>query len=81
MPNDVIKHYHLTDLATPDGYVYVCETQKRIYGCWIYTTLQYGIIYIPTASHTMNHLGPLFILGQTGTNRATTFSLSQESNP
>jgi hypothetical protein len=22
MPDDVIKHYHLTDLATPDGYVY-----------------------------------------------------------
>jgi hypothetical protein len=29
----------------------------------------------------MSCLGPLFVLGQTGTNRATTFSLSQESNP
>ncbi len=30
MPNNVIKHYHLTDLATPDGYVY-CKIQKRMY--------------------------------------------------
>jgi hypothetical protein len=29
----------------------------------------------------MSHLDPLFILGQTGTNRATTFSLSQENIP
>ncbi len=29
----------------------------------------------------MSHIGPLFVLGQTGTNRANTFSLSQESNP
>jgi hypothetical protein len=29
----------------------------------------------------MSHLGPLFVMGQTGTNKATTFSLSQESNP
>jgi hypothetical protein len=49
--------------------------------CWIYTTLQHGIIYIPTVSHIMSHLGPLFILGQTRIDRATTFSLSQESNP
>jgi hypothetical protein len=28
----------------------------------------------------MSHLGPLFVLGQTGNDRATTFSLSQESN-
>jgi hypothetical protein len=44
-------------------------------------TLQYGIIYIPTISYTMSHLGPLFVLGQTGTDRAITFSLSQERNP
>ena len=31
MPDDVIKHYHLTNLATPDGYVY-CEIQKGMYG-------------------------------------------------
>jgi hypothetical protein len=31
MPEDVIKHYHLTDLATLDGYVY-CEIQKGMYG-------------------------------------------------
>ncbi len=31
MPNYVIKHYQLTDLATPDGYVY-CEIQKGMYG-------------------------------------------------
>jgi hypothetical protein len=31
MPNDVIKHYNLTDLATPDGYVY-CEIKKGMYG-------------------------------------------------
>ena len=30
MPNDVIKHYNLTDLATPDRYVY-CEIQKEMY--------------------------------------------------
>jgi hypothetical protein len=27
MPNDVIKHYNLTDLATLDGYIY-CKIQK-----------------------------------------------------
>ncbi len=31
MPDDVIKHYNLTDLATPDRYVY-CEIQKGMYG-------------------------------------------------
>ncbi len=31
MPNDVIKHFYLTDLATPDGYVY-CKIQKGMYG-------------------------------------------------
>ncbi len=31
MPNNAIKHYHLTDLATPDGYVY-CKIQKGMYG-------------------------------------------------
>ncbi len=31
MPNDVIKHYNLTNLATPDRYVY-CEIQKGMYG-------------------------------------------------
>ncbi len=31
MPDDVIKQYNLTDLATPDGYVY-CEIQKGMYG-------------------------------------------------
>jgi hypothetical protein len=30
MPNNVIKHYYLTDLATPDGYVY-CKIQKGMY--------------------------------------------------
>jgi hypothetical protein len=30
MPDDVIKHYHLTDLATLDGYVY-CKIQKGMY--------------------------------------------------
>jgi hypothetical protein len=29
----------------------------------------------------MSHLGPLFVLGKTGTNSAPTFSLSRESNP
>jgi hypothetical protein len=29
----------------------------------------------------MSHLGPLFVLEQKGTDRATTFSLSQDSNP
>jgi hypothetical protein len=27
----MLKHYNLTDLATPDGYVY-CEIQKGMYG-------------------------------------------------
>jgi hypothetical protein len=31
MPDDVVKHYNLTNLATPDGYVY-CEIQKGMYG-------------------------------------------------
>ena len=31
MPDDVIKHYNLTDLASPDGYVY-CKIQKGMYG-------------------------------------------------
>jgi hypothetical protein len=31
MPNNVIKHYQLRDIATPDGYVY-CEIQKIFYG-------------------------------------------------
>jgi hypothetical protein len=31
MPNDVIKHYNLTNLATLDQYVY-CEIQKGMYG-------------------------------------------------
>jgi hypothetical protein len=31
MSNDVIKHYNLTDLGTPDGYIY-CKIQKGMYG-------------------------------------------------
>jgi hypothetical protein len=31
MPADVIKHYKLLDVATPDGYVY-CEIRKGMYG-------------------------------------------------
>jgi hypothetical protein len=31
MPDHVIKHYHLTDLETPDGFVY-CKIQKGMYG-------------------------------------------------
>ncbi len=31
MPNNVIKHYHLTDLATLDGYIY-CKIQMGMYG-------------------------------------------------
>ncbi len=31
MPDNVIKHYHLIDLTTPDGYVY-CKIQKGMYG-------------------------------------------------
>ncbi len=30
MPKDVIKHYQLTDIATPDRYVF-CEIQKGMY--------------------------------------------------
>ncbi len=30
MPDDVIKHYKLRDVATPDGYVY-CEICKGMY--------------------------------------------------
>jgi hypothetical protein len=30
MPDNVIKHYHLTDQATPVGYVY-CKIQKGMY--------------------------------------------------
>jgi hypothetical protein len=31
MPGDVIEHYKLRDVATPDGYVY-CEIRKGMYG-------------------------------------------------
>jgi hypothetical protein len=31
MLNNIIKHYHLTDLTTPDGCVY-CIIQKGMYG-------------------------------------------------
>jgi hypothetical protein len=31
MPDDVIKLYNLTNLTTPDGYVY-CKIQKGMYG-------------------------------------------------
>jgi hypothetical protein len=31
MPEDVIAHYKLTDIATHDGYIY-CKIQKRMYG-------------------------------------------------
>ena len=30
MPEDVIKHYKLRDMATPEGYVY-CKIQKGMY--------------------------------------------------
>jgi hypothetical protein len=31
MSNNVIKHYQLTNIATPNGYIY-CEIQKGMYG-------------------------------------------------
>ena len=31
MPEDVIDHYKLKDIATPEGYIY-CEIQKGMYG-------------------------------------------------
>jgi hypothetical protein len=31
MPEDVITHYHLLDIATPDGYVY-CKICQGMYG-------------------------------------------------
>ena len=31
MPEDVIAHYNLNDIATPDGFIY-CEIQKGMYG-------------------------------------------------
>ncbi len=31
MPKDVIAHYKLLDIATPDGYVY-CEIRQGMYG-------------------------------------------------
>ena len=31
MPKDVIAHYKLNNIATPEGYIY-CEIQKRMYG-------------------------------------------------
>ncbi len=38
MPNNVIEHYKLHDIVTPDGHIY-CEIQKGMYGL-----LQAGII-------------------------------------
>jgi hypothetical protein len=31
MPGDVIEHYNLRSIMTPDGFVY-CEIQKGMYG-------------------------------------------------
>jgi hypothetical protein len=31
MPKDVIAHYKLNEIATPEGYIY-CEIQKGMYG-------------------------------------------------
>jgi hypothetical protein len=31
MPEDVIAHYKLNNIATPDGYIY-CKIQKEMYG-------------------------------------------------
>ena len=31
MPEDVIAHYNLTEMATPDRFIY-CEIQKGMYG-------------------------------------------------
>jgi hypothetical protein len=31
MPDDVIAHYHLRNIATPDGYVY-CKIRQGMYG-------------------------------------------------
>ncbi len=31
MPKDVIAHYKLNEIATPDGYIY-CKIQKGMYG-------------------------------------------------
>jgi hypothetical protein len=31
MPDDVIEHYNLREIATPDGFIY-CEKQKGMYG-------------------------------------------------
>jgi len=31
MPKDVIAHYKLTKIATPDGFIY-CNIQKEMYG-------------------------------------------------
>jgi hypothetical protein len=38
MPKDVIAHYHLLDITTPDGYVY-CKIYQGMY-----RLLQAGII-------------------------------------
>jgi hypothetical protein len=38
MPEDIIEHYHLLDIATPDRYIY-CEMHRGMYGL-----LQVGII-------------------------------------
>ena len=31
IPDDVIEHYNLREIATPDGFIY-CEIQKGMYG-------------------------------------------------
>jgi hypothetical protein len=31
MPKDVIAHYKLNEIATPEGYIY-CKIQKGMYG-------------------------------------------------
>ena len=32
IPDDVITHYNLHDVATPDGHVYYCKICKDMYG-------------------------------------------------
>jgi hypothetical protein len=44
-----------------------------------YTTVWYNL-HTYSKSHNQS-FSPLFVVGQTGTDRATTFFLSQESNP
>ena len=68
MPNDVIEHYNLHEIATPDEFIY-CEIQKGMYGlpqAEIIAPFFMGLALAQTA-HTGIGRGPSTNCGRTST--------------